>query len=206
LPKYVDLSILFFWLDFRLWKEANPGKDDNEFPPAWKLMEWDTFVWLGAPGSNEPHLLPEARDRTGRSSGAPARAQTKKRRANRAAQAQTGIDAMGDMPDAEEHGICDVATPLGMPSGSGTSGGTSVGYDVRRKGASDATDLEFVEGLRAMKTGMDQHMQLMASFRDTDKLRAKMETIKLLLAHFPPGTPEYVKALEGLSAMSEMED
>ena len=62
---------------------------------------------------------------------------------------------MGDMPDAEEQDNCEVATPLGMPSGRGTSSGTSVGYDVRRKGTSDATDLEFVEGLRAMKTGMD---------------------------------------------------
>ena len=60
---------------------------------------------------------------------------------------------MGDMPDAEKHDICDVATPLGMPSGSGTSGGgTSVGYDVRRKGTSDATDLEFVEGLTLVTT------------------------------------------------------
>ncbi len=183
----MDLSILFFLLDFRLWKEANPGKDDNEFPPAWKLMEWDTFVWLGAPGSNEPYLLSEARDRTRGNFVAPARAQTKKSSANRAAQAQTGIDAMGDMPDAKEHDTCDVAAPLGMPSGSGTSGGgTSDGYDVRRKATSDATDLDFVEGLKAMKTGMDQHMRLMTLLRDTDKLRAKMETIKLLLSHSPP--------------------
>jgi hypothetical protein len=151
-----------------------------------------------------PHLLPQSSNRVGGIFGAPARGPTKRRRASRDIEAQANIDITEEnSPKGKEKEMIDVETPLGVPSGSATtSGGPSTsGYVVRRPTNFDDTDQEFVEGLKAMKSGMEHHMKLMTSFRDTDRLRARMDTIKLMLSHFPPGTPEHSKALEGLKAM-----
>jgi hypothetical protein len=167
-------------------------------------------MFLGAPGSDEPHLIPQAGNRKVGSSGPPARAATKKRRVSRAVEAQDGIEMSGDTK-APEDDMCDVETPLGMPSGSATRNARSSSefmvHRVSDKGdTSTCIDKEFLEGMKAMKSGMEEHMRLMTSFRDNDKLRANMERIKLILHSFPPGTPEHVKALQSLTAMSAMDD
>jgi len=107
-------------------------------------------------------------------------------------------------PEAKEKEMSDAETPLGVPSGSATTsrGHSTSGYAVSRPANFDDTDQEFVEGLKAMKSGVEHHMKLMTSIRDTDRLRARMDTIKLMFSHFPLGTPEHSKALEVLKAMS----
>jgi hypothetical protein len=57
-----------------------------------------------------------------------------------------------------------------------------------------------------MKSGMDDHMKMMESFRDSDRRKVDMQSIKLMLASFPPGSAEHTKALARLSAISAMDD
>ncbi len=151
-----------------------------------------------------PHLLPQSSNRVGGSFGAPARGPTKTRRASRVIEAQAKIDmAEENSPEAKEKEMNDVETPLGVTGGSATTfgGPSTFGYVVRRPANFDDNDQDCVEGLKAMKSGMEHHMKLVTSFRDTDRLRARMDMIKLINSQFPLGTPEHSKALEVLKAM-----
>ena len=185
-----------------MWKDSVGDRSEAEFLSSWTTPEWEVFMFLGTPGANEPHLLPQASNRKGGSSGPPQRAATKRRRVSRAIEAEE-VNGSGEVTPRE--GVGAVESPLGVPSDSGTSTGrTTSGYTLHR--LSDEIDAELISSLKSMKSGMDDHMKMMESFRDSDRRKVDMQSIKLMLASFPPGSTEHTKALARLSAISAMDD
>ena len=194
--------MLVLVVDIRVWKDSVGDRSEAEFVASWTTPEWEVFMFLGAHGANEPHLLPRASNRKGGSSGPPQRAATKRRRVSRAIAAE---EVNGSAEVTPREGVGAVESPLGVPSDSGTSTGRAAsGYTLHR--LSEEIDAELISSLKSMKSGMDEHMKLMESFRDTDRRKVDMKSIKLMLESFPPGSAEHTKALARLSAISAMDD
>ncbi len=50
-------------VDIMVWKDSVGDSSEAEFVASWTTPEWEVFMFLGAPGANEPHLLPQASNR-----------------------------------------------------------------------------------------------------------------------------------------------
>ena len=194
----------------RYWKELNPTKNTNAPLGEWTTDAWEAFMLLGAPGFNEPHLLPIASGGRAGTSGLPSRAATK-RRAKESAQQRAAKQPCGAALDGgDAGGLSDVnngsgSAPFSTPKSSvGTpSSGPPPDFDSAAfHGTMLAVQSEIVEQTHILK-------EIAASEREKLKLKKKnnmLAQLKVQLDYLPAGSPAHQQALARLESLFDNGD
>jgi hypothetical protein len=189
-------------MGYRFWVESNRGKEVVENQPnGWSTPEWEVFIFLGAAGTDEPHLRPQVGEsRKGGSSGPPQRRATKKRA--RAAAAGEGHET-GEVVDDAEATTGFETPPLGG-TGSGT-GPVRTGSEMNLRLPTSDSEARLLNNVEEMKEGMRETITILREMVSIDRSRVDLETsrvqlssIKVQLASFPVGSAAHTRALEHL--------
>lgn len=159
---------------------------------------------LGAPGFNEPHLLPTMAAGRGGTTGPPNRMATKQRArqaAKEGAAKRRSVTPAVQVFTAgpQESSVLNCGTPS-----DGTPG--SVEGDDAAGGAA----LEAFHGtMRAVEAGIHQQTAILKEFAESEreKLQLKrsskrLEELKVLLQYLPPSSTEFKNAIAEIMAMS----
>jgi len=201
---------------YKFWEEMNRGKEVMvPQGAAWTTPEWEVFMFLGAAGTDEPHLRPQAgASGKGGSSGPPQRRATKKRARSAAAGAHQPTEG-GEVVEGGEEGLeaGEEETGFQTPEVGGTGSGTGPSqtgaeYALRRPSSNIETDL--CRNLTEMKEGMNESLALLREMAATgrsrvelDRSRMELETSKAHLnslqdqiACFPAGSAAHARALD----------
>ena len=189
----------------RYWRDLNPSKEGGQPPGEWTTDAWETFLLLGAPGYNEPHLLPTMAAGRGGTSGAPNRRATKQRAReaamDKAAKRRSVTPAVVDLTGAAQD-----STGFFTPS----TGTPDSGVEQHEDGG----DLAAFHGtMKAVQEGIQQQTAILKEFAASERERLqlkksskKLEELMLQLKYLPPNNPGYLRAIAELEAISYTRD
>ena len=214
------MSQLFFSdvvnVAYRFWEEMNRGKE-VQVPQAaaWTTPEWEVFMFLGAAGTDEPHLRPQAcASGKGGSSGPPQRRATKKRARSSAAGAHQQTEG-GEGVEGGEVGleVGDEDTGFHTPQVGGTGSGTGpiqAGSEFTLRRPSSNTEADLLRNLTEMKEGMNETLAILREMAATDRSRVELDrtrveletskahlnSLQVQIACFPVGSAAHARALD----------
>mmetsp|Transcript_27177 Transcript_27177/g.76662 ORF Transcript_27177/g.76662 Transcript_27177/m.76662 type:complete len:198 (-) Transcript_27177:867-1460(-) len=181
----------------RVWR-ALSDKNEGGAPSSWASPEWQVFSLLGAPGYNEPLLLPTSSGGRGGTSGAPQRAATKRRRQAVAA------SGAATAPQHQSSGV-----PSHNPSGPGSAGSGSGQSGSPVWPDADSVQDPLMIHLGDLKKGIDKGVETIQQFLEVEKGKAlikekqlKLEAIKVEMGAYPHGSPGFLAALEKLRELT----
>lgn len=192
----------------RHWRDLNPSKPGGQPPSEWTSDAWETFLLLGAPGYNEPHLLPIMAAGRGGTSGPPNRAATKQRAREaaqeKAAKRRSVTPAVVELPAGTQPGSGDDFEIVGNRTPSVGTPESSL-FDI-----GDGGELAAFHGtMRAVKEGIEQQTAILKEFAASERKRLllkesskKLEELKVQLQYLPPSSPGYIRAIAELEAMA----
>ena len=171
-------------------------------------------MFLGAPGSNDPRLLPQTGIEKEGASGPPQRSASKKRPLAAVVHALEGN--AGDADDNGQEALVVVEMPPLRASGSGSSNvctpNAGTPSSVLREPVPDqGVKRQILQVLQNIEICMKNSMELMRMIIKRNRLgnsdkSLRLEVIKVKLAAFPPGSSGHTKALEDLETLSSMAD
>ena len=183
----------------RYWRDLHPTKNVGAPSGEWTTDAWETFLLLGAPGFNEPHLIPTvAPGRVGGTSGPPARAATKKRM--RLAAAEKTPDGADKPVEGNDSGSGTPCTPMG-----------SAGTPSLNLGSSEFSDGETaaIQGaMKAVQAGIQEQLDILKEFAARERERislkkrnSRLEHLKAQIQFLPMGSPGHARALAQLEML-----